>query len=184
MSDEPINQPNEVYAQNGAAEVDPPAAATATAPDELAEARQQAEEYRTLLQRERADFINYRRRMEAERAAQLVQGRLEAGLPLLDIVDDLERAIKEVPADLAENQWVKGVLLIANKLAGALTAAGFERIESLGKPFDPRLHESLFEHPHAEIPAGHISTVIRNGYKMGDRVVRAAQVGVSQGSGD
>ncbi len=183
MSRQPDDQDQAPYNTNGAADLEQTAANTPP-PDDLTAARLQVEEFRLLLQRERADFINYRRRVDAERTAQLAQGRVEAMLPLFDILDDLERAGKDVPAEIANHKWVKGVLLITNKLSAAINAAGFERIDALGQLFDPRLHESLFEQPHDTVPAGHVTTVIRNGYKLGDRVVRAAQVGVSRGASE
>lgn len=144
----------------------------------------QAEEYRALLQRERADFINYRRRVETERSAQISQARADALVPMLPLLDDLERAAGEVPADLRGHPWVKGMLLITEKLDSAMRAAGLERIDALGEPFDPYLHEAFLHQVHPSIPAGRVSMVMRPGYRVGDRVVRAAQVGVSQGKGD
>jgi molecular chaperone GrpE len=144
----------------------------------------QAEEYRSLLQRERADFINYRRRVETERSAQLSQARADALVPILPLLDDLERAAGEVPADLRDHPWVKGMLLATGKLDNAVRAAGLERIDALGQPFDPHQHEAFMHQAHPSIPAGHVSMVMRPGYRIGDRVVRAAQVAVSQGAGD
>jgi molecular chaperone GrpE len=169
----------------GQATVDEPAAAngaepvadTATTDSNAA----QAEDYRLLLQRERADFINYRRRVEAERGAQVGQARADALVPILPLLDDLERAAGEVPDELREQPWVKGVLLIAGKLDAAMRAAGLERIDALGQPFDPYRHEAFMHQAHPSIPAGHVSLVMRPGYRVGDRVVRPAQVAVSQG---
>jgi molecular chaperone GrpE len=149
-----------------------------------AAAGNQMEDYRALLQRERADFINYRRRVEAERSAQIGQARADALIPILPLLDDLERAAAEVPAELREQPWVKGVLLIGGKLDAAMRAAGLERVDALGQPFDPHLHEAFLNQPHATIPAGHVSMVMRPGYRVGDRVVRAAQVAVSEGASD
>jgi len=144
----------------------------------------QAEEYRALLQRERADFINYRRRVDAERGAQIGQARADALMPILPLLDDLERAAGEAPEELRDQPWVKGVLLITGKLDSAVRAAGLERIDALGQPFDPYLHEAFLNQAHSSIPAGHVSMVMRPGYRVGDRVVRAAQVAVSQGPSD
>jgi len=175
---------------NGAAQASTPGAtntkdAAAEAPttveEELAAAHREAEEYRGLLQRERADFINYRRRVDAERSGQLAQARADALMPILSVLDDLERAAPDVPEELREQPWVKGMLLILDKLAGAVQAAGLERIEALGEPFDPYAHEAFMYQPHEEIPAGNVSSVMRPGYRVGDRVVRPAQVAVSQG---
>src|SRR6185312_14466227 len=119
------------------------AEADAGGADPLASAQREVGEYRDLLQRERASFQNYRRRVEGERAAQVAQARAEALLPLLPILDDLERAAAGVPADLREQAWVKGVLLITEKLGAAVASAGLERIDPLGQPFDPHYHEAF-----------------------------------------
>lgn len=156
-------------------------AETAPAPETL---DSQVEEYRSLLQRERADFINYRRRVDAERGAQIAQARVDALVPILPVLDDLERAAGEVPEELRDQPWVQGVLLIAGKLDAAMRAAGLERIDALSQPFDPYLHEAFLHQSHPSIPAGHVSMVMRPGYRVGDRVVRAAQVAVSQGQDD
>ncbi|MCL4544531.1 MAG: nucleotide exchange factor GrpE [Chloroflexi bacterium] len=149
---------------------------------QLEAAERQVEELRSLLQRERADFVNYRRRVESERAQLVQSARAEGLLPILPLLDNLERAAAGVPAELRDQPWVKGVLLVADQLTSALQSAGLERFGALGDPFDPRLHEAFLNQEHPDIPAGHVSLVLRAGYKMGDRVLRAAQVAVSDGT--
>ncbi len=186
MAEQTNGERNDAAWPDGAAQtatdIDTEQDAVAADDDPGAEARREAEEFRSLLQRERADFINYRRRIETERVALAAAARADALVPFLPILDDLERAAGDVPPELREQPWVQGVLLITGKLAGAMQQAGLERIDALGTPFDPRQHEAFLGQPHATIPAGHVSTVMRPGYRVGDRVVRAAQVGVSQGA--
>lgn len=157
-------------------------ATVATMPEsELEAAKRQAEEYLNLLQRERADFVNYRRRSDAERSAQLQTARAEGFLAILPFLDNLERATANVPAEIADHPWVKGVLLAHDNLAAALHGEGLKRIGDIGDPFDPRLHEAFLNQPHSTIPAGHITAILRPGYRLGDRLLRTAQVAVSSG---
>src|SRR5579875_888587 len=87
-----------------------------------------AEGYLTLLKRERADFTNYRRRMEQERAAQAQAAAADLILALLPGLDDLERALADVPDELGGHAWVEGVRLVDRSLRAALGRAGLERI--------------------------------------------------------
>ncbi|MCL4543347.1 MAG: nucleotide exchange factor GrpE [Chloroflexi bacterium] len=160
----------------------PPADVSLVPASQLEAAERQVEELRSLLQRERADFVNYRRRAESERAQLVQSARAEGLLSILPLLDNLERAAAGVPAELRDQPWVKGVLLVADQLASALQSAGLERFGAPGDPFNPRLHEAFLNQEHPDIPAGHVSLVLRAGYKMGDRVLRAAQVAVSDGA--
>src|SRR5262245_5440321 len=143
---------------------------------ELAEIEQKADEYLRLAQRTQADFINYRRRVEEERAQQARDAALGLLKRLLPILDDFERALANAsPAEL-DSSWGKGVQLVERNLRGVLDAEGVERIEADGAEFDPRLHEALGSAPSNEIPEGHVTSVVRPGYRKGDRVLRPAQV--------
>ena len=143
----------------------------------LAEAMAQAAEYKDGWQRSVADFQNYRRRVDAERtdAYQSAVGNvIRSYLPILD---DLERALATRPADLA---WVDGIDLIYRKLQGILTAAGLKRIEAEGMIFDPNFHEAISQEPSPTHQSGQVIAVVQNGYMLGDKVLRPAQVRVAQ----
>jgi molecular chaperone GrpE len=144
---------------------------------ELAEIRAKADEYLKLAQRTQADFVNYRRRMEEERAQQARDATLSLMQRLLPILDDFERTLAAAaPADL-ESGWGQGVALVERNLRGLLASEGVERIEAQGAEFDPRLHEAVGQAPATpEVPEGHVLHVARTGYRKGERVVRPAQV--------
>jgi molecular chaperone GrpE len=155
----------------------------ATAPDdletlrlELAEIEQKADEYLRLAQRTQADFINYRRRVEEERA-QLARDANVAYLQrLLPVLDDFERALANAtPGDL-ESSWGQGIQLVERNLRGLLAAEDVQPIEADGAEFDPRKHEALGSQPSADVPEGHVLHVVRRGYRAGERVIRPAQV--------
>jgi molecular chaperone GrpE len=144
---------------------------------QLAEAQSQAAEYKDGWQRSVADFQNYRRRVETEKAEtyQLAAGSIiKRYLPVLD---DMERAMEARPADLA---WADGVELICRKLQSILEAEGLKRIDAEGQKFDPNFHEAISQEPADGVERGTVLGVIRNGYMLGDRVIRPAIVRVAQ----
>ena len=149
---------------------------------ELEDAIRQAEEYLRLAQRTQADFVNYRRRTEEERARQAREANLALVMRLLPVLDDFERArAGATPADL-ESAWGKGVELVERNLRGVLASEGVERIEVKG-PFDPHEHEAISYLPMPNTAEGQIIEVVRPGYRKGERVIRPAQVVVAGQAG-
>ena len=150
---------------------------------ELAEIEQKADEYLRLAQRTQADFINYRRRVDEERAQQARDAAVGFLQRLLPILDDFERALANAtPADV-ESSWGRGVQLVERNLRGLLAAEDVQRIPAEGAEFDPREHEAVGSQPSPDVPEGHVLHVVRQGYKKGERVIRPAQVIVATGSG-
>jgi len=143
---------------------------------ELAELEQKADEYLRLAQRTQADFINYRRRVEEERAQQTRDANVAYLQKLLPVLDDFERAMANAaPSDL-ESSWGQGIQLVERNLRGLLAAENLERIAAEGAEFDPREHEAVGSQPTTDVPEGHVLHVVRQGYRKGDRVIRPAQV--------
>lgn len=143
---------------------------------ELAEITAKADEYLRLAQRTQADFINYRRRIEEERAQQVRDAHLTYLLKLLPILDDFERAMANADQEALESNWGKGIQLVERNLRALLAAEDVQRVSAEGAEFDPREHEALGRQPSADVAEGHVLHVIRPGYRKGDRVLRAAQV--------
>ena len=144
---------------------------------QLAETQSQAAEYKDGWQRSAADFQNYRRRVEAEKAEtyQMAVGNIiKRYLPVLD---DMERAMESRPPDLA---WANGIELIYRKLQAILEAEGIKRIDAEGQKFDPNFHEAISQEPAEGVESGTVIAVIRNGYMLGERVIRPAMVRVAQ----
>lgn len=144
---------------------------------QLGEAQAKTQEYLDALQRERADFLNYRRRMEAEKEQ---TGRWTSGetiRKLLPVFDDLERALANRPAS---EPWVNGVELVYRKFQSILEKEGITRMEAEGKPFDPNLHEAIMQEPSETHESGTVISVLQQGYLHGDRVLRPALVKVAQ----
>jgi len=140
------------------------------------EARTRADSYLELAQRSQADFANYKRRTESERAADAQRARAGAVTELLPLLDDLDRAVANLPGDLAEHAWAKGVALLGSRLVTSLGRLGVQKVGEVGEPFDPNLHEAVASEPRAGVEPGHVAEVYRPGYRSGDRLLRAAQV--------
>jgi molecular chaperone GrpE len=147
---------------------------------ELAEITQKADDYLRLAQRTQADFINYRRRVDEERANHAREATLTYIQRLLPILDDFERALANAGAGDLESNWGKGVSLVERNLRGLLAADDVQRISAEGAEFDPREHEAVGSQPSAELAEGHVLHVVRPGYRKGERVIRPAQVIVSR----
>jgi molecular chaperone GrpE len=147
---------------------------------ELEDARAKAEEYLAGLQRERAEFANYKRRTAEEREAMLGLAGEDLIRKVLALADDFDLAIEARPAAIATDPWVEGVVAIDRKLRALLESEGVSQIVATpGTPFDPREHEAIANVPGTGRPEGEIVSEIRRGYRLRDRVVRPALVMVA-----
>lgn len=149
--------------------------ATAEAPD-LATVTAERDEYLDQLQRSRAEFANYRRRTEQERLALRERASGELLKQVLPALDDLQRALANVPTDQAETPFVQGVEMVERKFINALERAGVTPLEAVGRPFDPALHEAV-----DIVPGSSASTVVdvyQPGYRLGSTLLRPAMVRV------
>ncbi len=150
---------------------------------ELDAAGRQAEEYLAALQRERADFNNYRRRSELEREAMLGLAGEDLIRKVLALADDFDRAVEARPESLADEPWAEGVAAIDRKLRLLLESEGVSPIEAIpGRPFDPAEHEAIANVPGSGQPEGTIVEEVRRGYRLRDRIIRPALVAVAAGS--
>ena len=129
-------------------------------------------------QRAQADFINYKRRSEQERAEMAQFANSVLVLSLLPVLDDFERAFIAIPPKLAKMSWVDGIRLVERKLWASLEAQGLAPIKALGEPFDPNLHEAVRQDKGKE---GIVIEEVQKGYKLNDRVIRPTMVVVGNG---
>ncbi len=147
---------------------------------ELEKARAEAAEYLDGWQRARAEFANYRKRVEREREENFQDARNSMLVRLLPVIDDLERAMASVPAELADHPWVHGIRLIGDKFNAILDAHGLQVIDPLGEPFDPTRHQAVGTDDSPDAGnSGHITAVVQKGYACGDKVLRPALVRVA-----
>ena len=148
--------------------------------DELEETKAQAAEYLDGWQRAQADFSNYKKRMKREQA-QIYQTTTGSIIKhYLDIIDDLDLALKNRPEDGDGASWANGIELIYRKLLTILENEGVAPMEVEGELFDPNFHEAITSEPNDDYESGQIIEVIKNGYLIGERVLRPAMVRVAQ----
>jgi molecular chaperone GrpE len=144
--------------------------------DELSMLAAERDGYLDQLQRTLAEFANYRRRVEQERTrarALATRGILTQLLPLMD---DLRRALANVPKEQSGTSWVQGVQFIEKKLAALFEREGITEIDAVGHPFDPALHEAVATEEGST--QNIVNEVYQSGYRLGDQILRPAMVKV------
>lgn len=147
---------------------------------ELAEAQAKSDEYLDKLQRTAAEFQNSRRRQEKQLADEIERASAHIIQRLLPIVDDLELAFQNIPAEVEQggNAWLEGLRQIQKKLMQLLEDRGVTVIAKEGA-FDPSRHEAVSSEPSETVESGHIIATLRTGYEYKDRVLRPALVRVA-----
>lgn len=130
-------------------------------------------------QRERAEFQNYKRRVERDQKDIQRRSELDTIIKVLPIVDDFERALANIPSDLLDNGWVHGTALILNKFKKLFEEYEIAMINPANEPFDPYLHQAIMREDSSEVESGHIIETLQKGYKSGDTILRPALVKVA-----
>jgi molecular chaperone GrpE len=125
-----------------------------------------------------ADFDNYRKRVERERASSARSGKREIILRLLEVIDSFDRALQHIDAE--PSSMSEGLQAIHRKLLGLLEAEGVTPVESLGETFDPQFHEAIGSVQTREYESGTVAEELQRGYRWGDEVLRPARVRVAQ----
>lgn len=145
------------------------------------EFEQQLGELTLDLQRTRADFENYRKRVDAEKAAAREYGQSSAILKLLPVIDNIERAITYMPDDLKDNQWAQGVASLVKNLEKSLESLNLKRIDSKpGTDFNPDLHEAIQFDEEATGEKEVVAEEMQSGYILNGQVIRHAMVKVTK----
>ena len=138
------------------------------------------DEYLGALQRERAEFQNFKRRTAEERMRDLGLAGEDLIRKVLTLADDFDRAIEARPESVAADPWFEGIAAIDRKLRTLLESEGVTTIDATpGRPFDPHEHEAIVNVPGTDRPDGEIVEEIRRGYRLRDRVIRPALVAVA-----
>ena len=137
------------------------------------------------LQRTRADFENYRKRVEAEKQSAHQMGQAKSVMKLLPVIDTIERAITNVPEELKDNPWVKGVAGLGKQLDKQLKEIGLEEIDAKpGALFNPELHQAVQFDEESEGDKEVIAEELRAGYTLDGVVIRDAMVKVTRQSSE
>lgn len=142
--------------------------------------QEQINELTADLQRVRADFENYRKRIEIEKATYAEAAKAATILKLLPVIDTIERAISHIPAELSGNKWAQGIVGVSKNLDKSLDELGLQKINAdQGVEFNPELHEAIsMEDEGGEREL--VDEVLRTGYKMGENVIRPSMVRVKK----
>ena len=148
---------------------------------QLEESERERDQFRAMALRYKADLDNYKKRaaQEMEESRDRISAQLL--LKLVTVADDFSRAVNHLPEDSVDPSWFEGIQLVLRSMEGVLHSEGLSRIEAaIGQPFDVYEHEAVFFEPTNEVEEGAVVRVIRDGYKLRNRVLRAAQVSVAQ----
>lgn len=155
--------------------------APSSSADDVEALRQESARNYAGWQRAQADYENLKRRSAQDVRDRVQQSQRAILLDLLDLADDFERANREAPPDdlATDDPWRQGVELISQKLHALLMRQQVSQIDTLDQEFDPEFHEAV-----GQLPGGHnqIVAVLRTGYTVGNRILRASQVMVGDGS--
>jgi molecular chaperone GrpE len=147
---------------------------------ELGECQAKMNEYLDGWQRARAEFANYKKRIEREQAQVYLNAAGNIIKRYLDVADDLDRALKNSPGEGEGAEWAAGIDLIYRKLLSILESEGVTVIEAEGQVFDPNFHEAISNEAAPGVPSGQIIAVVKQGYLLGEHVLRPAGVRVAR----
>lgn len=150
------------------------------ASDPLETARGEAQRLREQLLRTAADFDNYKKRVRRETEDAERRARETLLRDLLPVFDDLERATQHAGQASDVKSLADGISMVLRMFGDTLGRLGIERIQSVGEPFDPALHEAVQHLETTEFPPGSVAAEVRAGYRFGDRLVRPAMVVVAK----
>jgi len=152
----------------------------ATLEERIAALQSEIMEWKDKYLRAMAEFDNYRRRTNEEKADWIKRASEHLALNICDVWDNFDRALLHVSEEQKEDKFIKGIFLIEQQLKSALEKEGVRRIEAVGKDFDPKFHEALANIP-SEYEEGKVAAIIQNGYLMHDKLIRPVRVAVSDG---
>ena len=146
--------------------------------ESLKKEKEQAERYLANWQRAQADLVNYKKRVGQESSESAKYAGWALTGSLLQTLDDFDRALRSMPANLMGLTWIEGVFLIQKKLQTILEGQGLSEISAVDEDFDPNLHEAIM---YGEGEDGKVVAELQRGYMLHDRVLRPSMVQVGQG---
>ena len=150
--------------------------------EQLEEALREKDQFRAMSQRAQADLYNFKTRAAQEQESLRLNANSQILLKILSALDDLERALRMVPEDAVATGWLEGLQLVQRNIESVLNSEGVTKIEAQSRVFEPWEHEAVFYEETPDSQEGIVIKVVRDGYKLHDKVLRAAQVIVSQSS--
>ncbi len=154
-------------------------------PAEAPDPTNELEKWKDVAARAQADLDNFRKRMARERSEAIQYANRSLLEQLLPIIDNFEMGLKAASAAEGESSIIlQGMSMVFKQIGDFLSDQGVETITADGVAFDPNIHEALKQEPNDTVPEGHVVYTMRRGYRLKERVLRAANVVVSSGPGD
>jgi molecular chaperone GrpE len=147
---------------------------------ELKVVKEKAEECLNNWKRAQADYLNLKRRIEEEKRQVVVLANRNLVLQILPVLDNFQRAFEHIPSEYKNSDWIAGIKHLEKQLVGIVEHEGLERILTKGQEFDPRLHEAVLSEKREGAKKGIILEELEAGYKLKDKVIKAAQVKVAK----
>lgn len=147
---------------------------------EIDDLKEKTQTYAEGWKRERADFDNYRKRIQRDQEQEKQNLIVEIIKNYLVLHDDLRLALKNAPAGQENEQWLDGIALILKKMEKILEVEGIEQINTEKADFDPNLHEAISHEENPDFKSGQIIEVVKPGYKINNRIIRPALVRVAK----
>lgn len=181
QQDEQLDDNNVEEIVEEAVESDAPTDMPQSEPQGAPADQSETAELKERLVRMAADFENFKRRTTEERQAFIQSARTDVVLDLLPVIDNFDRAFKDVPEEIQQSAWYGGVTAIKSQFEKVLADLGIERLPGVGSEFDPNLHEAIAHEPSDEHDENIISEEFEAGYRHGDSVIRHGRVKVSSG---
>ena len=143
----------------------------------LEEVQKELASTKDAFQRTLAEYDNYRKRTAKEKTENFALGKMQAVTALLPVLDTLEFALN---APCQDESYKKGIEMVMNQAMNAFNGMGVEKIEAVGKEFDPNFHAAVMQEESDEFESGFVTKELQKGYKMGDKVIRPSTVVVAQ----
>lgn len=177
----PVAPDSEGLPTEGTTFVEQPAPET-VAEDPIAKLQAEVTQLRDQALRDRAEFDNTRKRLQRDKEEAIGFANSRLLERLLPVLDNFELGLSAARQSAGDSAIVNGMSMVQKQLEDFLREQGLQPIDAVGEKFDPNLHEALGEEPAADVPEGHVVRQLRKGYKLKDRLLRAANVFVSKGA--
>lgn len=147
---------------------------------EIEQLRQQAAEHLDGWKRAKADYQNLKKEYEKDRQDLTQYVQAATLMEFVPVYDNLKRAIRHVPADQRQLDWVQGLQHTQKQFEDLFKTMGLEPIETIGKTFDPNLHHAVSKVKQPNMPAGQIIEELKSGFRRGERILQPADVVVAE----
>ncbi len=167
---------------SAAAEAETPQDSVSEATDPMLELKQELAKWRDAALRNQAELENFRKRMQREKAEAVKFGNFNLIMELLPVIDNFHYGLEAARSESESSSVFQGMSMVMKQVTEFLADQGVEEVPALGQSFDPNIHEAVQQDWSDSVAEGHVIAVVRKGFKLHDRLLRAANVIVSKGA--